>query len=117
MSREFLIGARCPHEGEMLRLGLRQLAEAEEHLKGLLAAYEQTRTPILAQQITEECVFISQTLDAAEELASSGSTSSATVIAGRLLEVSGRLRELLEEAGEAISGRHLSSQTTTSPGA
>ena len=102
MTREFLIGARRPHDGEMLRLGLRQLWESENRLRQLLTAYEQAKSPSLAQQITQECVFISQTLTVTEELASSGTTSSAMVIAGGLLEVSRRLRELLQEAGKTI---------------
>ncbi len=99
---EFLIGARRPHEGEMLRLGLRQLEEGERRLKGLLAAYQETKTPSLAQQIVQECIVISQTLDATEELVTSGTKGGNLIIAGGLRKVSRHLGKLLEEAQRTI---------------
>ena len=86
----------------MLRLGLRQLVASENLLRQLLAAYQETETPSLAQQIAEECAFISQTLDALEDLVTSGTKGGNLIIAGGLLKVSRHLRELLEEAGKTI---------------
>ena len=104
MTRDFLVGARPLHDGEMLRLGLRQLAESEVLLRKLLAAYERAKTQELAQEIARECSFISQTLDALTDMATSQPGPNFTV-SGALLRVSQHLRRLILEAEQALRGQ------------
>jgi len=88
----------------MLRLGLRQLAESEILLKKLLAAYQRTATPELAQEIARECSFISQTLDTLINMATRQSGSLDFTVSGCLLKVSRYLRQLVERADKVVAG-------------
>ena len=101
MREDFLVGASPLHDNDMLKLGLRQLAESEILLRKLLAAYGQTKTPGLAQEIARECVFISQTLDALADMAMSQPGPN-IVVSGALLKVSGYLRALVAKAEQLV---------------
>ena len=105
MTRDFLIGARRPHEGEMLRLGLGQLEESEKRLRELLVAYQETKTPSLAKQIAEECVFASMTLNCLTDLADHQSSTDEFIVSARMLVMSRDLRRLIESAESIIGSR------------
>lgn len=102
MTRDFLVGARPMHDGDMLKLGMRQLAVSESILIRLLSDYEKTKSPELAQEIAEECTFISQTLDALDEMAYSQTTGQTFVISGALLKARKYLRDLIERAERVV---------------
>jgi hypothetical protein len=103
MREDFLVGASPLHDGDMLKLGLRQLAESEVLLRKLLVAYEQTKAPQMAKEIAQECAFISQTLDALTDMTISQPGPNIAV-SGALLRASRYLRQLVEEAERAIGG-------------
>ena len=105
MSREFLIGARRPHESEMLRLALTQLSESENRLRHLLAAYKKAESPGLAQQIAEECAFASMTLDWLTDLADQQTSTGGFIVPARMLTMSRDLRRLIESAESIIGSR------------
>ena len=86
----------------MLRLGLRQLEESEKQLRQLLAAYQETKTPSLAQQIAEECVFASMTLNCLTDLADHQSSTDGFIVSARMPTVSRDLRRLIESAERII---------------
>jgi len=104
MTHDFLVGARPFHDDGMLRMGLRQLAGSEILLRKLLAAYRHHRTPELAQEVARECSFISQTLDALIDMATSQPGPNFTV-SGALLRVSQHLRRLILEAEQVLRGQ------------
>lgn len=101
MTHDFLVGARPVHDGGMLKLGMRQLAVSEGILRNLLSDYENTKNPELAQEIAEECVFISQTIDMMMDLAKD-SGRGCFVVSGALLRVSRYLIEVVGRAEEAV---------------
>ena len=103
MTHDFFVGARPLHDRGMIRLGLQQLAESEVLLKKLLAAYQRSRTPELAQEIARECAFISQTLDALTETAIRQRGPN-FIVSGALMKVSRYLTILIEKAEQAVSG-------------
>lgn len=104
MMRNFIVGARPVHENEMLRLGLRQLAESELLLKKLSQAYKLAHTPCLASEIACECVFISQTLGALTDLASQADGGD-FMVSGNLLKISKYLSRLVDEAYRTVGGQ------------
>lgn len=103
MNRDFLVGAGPLHEREMLRLGIRQLAESERVLREFLASYERTRTPELAKDISEECAFISQTLSALTDMATDGTGRGDFIISGCLLKASRYMHQLIEHAEKVVA--------------
>lgn len=102
MTRDFLVGARPLHDGEMLRLGLRQLAEGEALLRKLLSDYEHNRTDALAWEIAQECAFLSQTLDALTDMAIT-QPGPTIVVSGALMKASQYLHALVEKAELLVS--------------
>jgi hypothetical protein len=104
MMHDFIVGARPVHENEMLRLGLRQLAESELLLRKLLQAYKLTHTPHLASEIACECVFISQTIGALMDLASQADGGD-FMVSGNLLKISKYLSLLVEDANRTVGGQ------------
>jgi len=103
MNRDFWVGISPLHDGEVLRLGLRQLAESEILLRKLLAAYQKSRSVELEQEIARECSFISQTLDTLINMATRQSGSPDFTVSGCLLKVSRYLRQLVERADKIVA--------------
>ena len=106
MNHDFLVGARPLHDDSMLRLGLQQLAASEALLKKLLAEYQQDKTQELAWEITQECSFLSQTLDSLTDM-TIAQPGPSIVVSGALLKASQYLRVLVEKAEQLIQeGEH-----------
>ena len=67
--------------------------------------YEQARTPELAKEISEECAFISQTLNALTDMATDGAGGGNFIISGCLLKASRYMHQLIEHAERVIARR------------
>lgn len=102
MTHDFLVGASPYHDGDVLRLGIRQLEASDILLRKLLAAYEQSKDPSLVHKIARECTFISQTLDALDEMVYSQSGRQTFVISGALLKTREYLRDLIERTERVV---------------